>query len=165
MPKTILHLGSNIGLRNQHLQDARALLAQHLGRERKVSACYETSAWGLENQRDFLNQAVTFKTKRSPEEVLAIALEVENQLGRQRVQKWGERLIDIDVISYGKKIIDTENLIIPHPWMHERRFVLVPVAEIAPKKKHPMLRKRVRDLLEDCTDQGWVRRVNGKFDQ
>lgn len=165
MHKTILHLGSNIGLRNQHLRRARALLAQYLGTEKKASAVYETSAWGIEDQNDFLNQAVCFRTKKSPEAVLEIALAVEEQMGRRRIQKWGERIIDIDIIFYDDQVVHTENLQLPHPWMQERRFVLVPVAEIAAKWKHPLLKKKVEKLLKACTDKGLVQRVSGCFQE
>lgn len=161
MYKTILHLGSNIGLRNQHLQQARALLEQKLGPARKVSAVYETGAWGLLDQRDFLNQALCFRTQFSPEQVLDIALTVENQMGRSRIQKWAERIIDIDVIFYENQVVNTDQLQLPHPWMQDRRFVLVPVAEIAAHWKHPLLGKKVKKLLEICPDRGWVRRVSG----
>ena len=161
MPQVILHLGSNKGLRNQYLQDARQLLEQGVGKVKAASAVYETGAWGIEDQRDFLNQAFCLKTKLAPDEVLAAALEIEKKLGRQRKQKWGERIIDIDLIFYGKLILNTPHLTIPHPWLQERRFVLAPLAEIIPKWKHPILGLKVKSLLEACQDKGWVERVSG----
>lgn len=150
-----------MGLRNQYLQDARQLLERRVGKVKAASAVYETGAWGIEDQRDFLNQAFRLKTKLPPEEVLAVALEIEKELGRQRKQKWGERIIDIDLIFYGKRIVDTPQLTLPHPWLQERRFVLVPLAEIIPKWKHPILGSKVKSLLKKCQDEGWVNRVSG----
>ncbi|MEL6658823.1 MAG: 2-amino-4-hydroxy-6-hydroxymethyldihydropteridine diphosphokinase [Bacteroidota bacterium] len=161
MSQVILHLGSNMGLRNQYLQYARQLLERRVGKVKAASAVYETGAWGIKDQRDFLNQAFRLKTKLTPDEVLTAALEIEKELGRQRKQKWGERIIDIDLIFYGKRVLNTPHLTLPHPWLQERRFVLAPLAEIIPKWKHPLLGLKVRTLLKKCPDEGWVNRVSG----
>ncbi len=163
MAKTILHLGSNIGLRNFNLRRAQRLLEKRLGKATKVSSCYETAAWGVEDQRDFLNMAFCFKTKLSPDQVLDVAQRVESKMGRLRLQKWGERIIDVDIIFYGDEVVNTDRLQLPHPWMQDRRFVLVPVAEIAAKWRHPVLGAKVKKLLRNCTDTGHVQRVSGKL--
>ena len=161
MSKVILHLGSNMGLRNQNLQDALQRQKQRVGKIKAASAVYETGAWEIKNQRDFLNQAFCLKTKLAPEEVLRNALDIELELGRQRKQKWGERIIDIDLIFYDQLILDTPHLTLPHPWLQERRFVLEPLAEIIPKWKHPVLGSKVAVLLRACQDKGWVKQVSG----
>lgn len=160
MHNIILHLGSNLGLRHQYLLKARHLLSEHLGKELASSACYETSAWGVEDQSAFLNIALHFQTQLTPQQALKLVLGIENEIGRQRIQKWGERCIDIDIIFYDDQIIDEEHLIIPHPWMQERRFVLIPLIDIIPDWVHPALGKTVEQMLQQCTDQGSVVRVS-----
>lgn len=159
MQKILLHLGSNQGWRNQNLRQARLELQAQLGEELLASACYETSAWGLEDQPDFLNQACLYQTSLSPLQALNTVLQIEKQLGRVRHRKWDQRVIDIDLIFYADEVINTPELSLPHPWMQERRFVLVPVAEIVPEWVHPVLKKTVKQLLEACEDQGAVVRV------
>lgn len=163
MHDLILHMGSNIGQRNRNLSAARELLQQQLGQELEVSSVYETSAWGLKNQRDFLNQAIHLRTTHTALDALNIALSIETKLGRQRKRKWGERIIDIDLIFYDQLVLHLPALRIPHPLMQDRRFVLAPLAEIIPEWQHPVLQDTVSHLLADCSDRGWVRRVSGAF--
>lgn len=148
-----LLLGSNLGDRNTLINDALREIEQHIGPISQKSSLYETAAWGVEDQPVFLNIAIGVKTSLSPLEVLEKALEIESELGRVRLQKWGSRLIDIDVIFYGDRIVDMgEKLQIPHPQMQYRKFVLEPLAEIAPKYIHPALKLTVSEILERLSD-------------
>jgi len=144
--------GSNLGDRAQQLQTAATLLSQQLGNPVKESAIYETAAWGNENQPSFLNQVIQFETAISGSELLNIVLTTEQQMGRVRTQKWTERSIDIDILLAGSSIINEPDLQVPHPYLHQRRFTLVPLNEIAPDMMHPLLKKSINTLLLECTD-------------
>ncbi|RZK65822.1 MAG: 2-amino-4-hydroxy-6-hydroxymethyldihydropteridine diphosphokinase [Pedobacter sp.] len=149
-----LLLGGNLGDREDNLRKAIALIAENIGSVVSISALYETAAWGKTDQPSFLNQAVAVETNFPAIEVLNKALEIEKVLGRVRKDKWGERLIDIDLILYGNEVIDIENkLQVPHPHMQERRFVMAPLAEIAPGIVHPILGKTILDIFENITDK------------
>ncbi|TKC65507.1 2-amino-4-hydroxy-6-hydroxymethyldihydropteridine diphosphokinase [Pedobacter hiemivivus] len=155
-----LLLGSNLGDRNTLINDALGGIERYIGPISQKSSIYETAAWGNEDQPVFLNIAVAVKTMLSPLEVLEKALEIEAELGRVRLQKWGSRLIDIDVIFYGDRIVDMgEKLQIPHPQMQHRKFVLEPLAEIAPKYIHPVLKLSVSEILERLSDNLSVSKI------
>lgn len=153
-----LSLGSNIGDRENHLRDAISRLAEP-GRVLAVSSFYETEPVEFADQAWFLNCAVKLETSRTPAQLLAEILDIEQQLGRQRIQKKGPRTIDIDILLFGDIVVDTRDLTIPHPAMAARRFVLEPLAEIAPEAQHPILRKNVRELLEQLPSGQAVRRI------
>ena len=151
--KTIfLLLGGNLGDRNQNLEDARECIALKIGTIKKTSSIYQTAAWGVENQPAFLNQVVEVSSLLSPQKTLTQINEIEKKLGRKRYQKWYARTIDIDILYYENEIIVEENLKVPHPFLHQRRFTLVPLAEIAPSFVHPILKKTNAELLEECED-------------
>ena len=143
-----LLLGSNLGNRKEILDKAIKLLSQKVGVVILQSKDYETSPWGVTDQPDFLNLVVSIQTRLKPLQILEITQSIENQLGRIRKEKWGARLIDIDVLFYGNEIIDEPNLKIPHPLLQERDFTLSPLAEIAPDFVHPVLGKTILELRE-----------------
>ncbi|MGA2990749.1 MAG: 2-amino-4-hydroxy-6-hydroxymethyldihydropteridine diphosphokinase [Candidatus Korobacteraceae bacterium] len=142
-----LSLGSNLGDRAGNLQDAIERL-RALGEVEAVSSFYETEPVGLMHQPWFLNCAVALRTHRMPRQLLSAVMQVEQALGRKRRILMGPRTIDIDILLFGSSVIDISSLTVPHPAMHERRFVLQPLAEIAPAARHPVLRRTVRELLE-----------------
>lgn len=151
MNQTYILLGSNEGDKLLHLR--RALEAiKNLGQLQKVSSIYQTAAWGLEEQDSFLNQVIELHTLLSPESLLTSLLDIEEKMGRKRRAKWASRLIDIDILYIGQGVIQTERLQVPHPYLHLRRFTLVPLCEIAKDFRHPIYLKTNWELLEECPD-------------
>jgi 2-amino-4-hydroxy-6-hydroxymethyldihydropteridine diphosphokinase len=146
-----LLLGSNLGDSFNCLKLAVEEIAK-FGEIQSTSSIYKTKPWGKKDQPDFLNQAVELKASLSPYELLKKLQEIEVKLGRDRIEKWGPRIIDIDIIFYGSERIETSNLIAPHPKMHERRFALTPMAEIAGEFIHPVFKKSLIELLQQCPD-------------
>jgi 2-amino-4-hydroxy-6-hydroxymethyldihydropteridine diphosphokinase len=146
-------LGTNLGDRNTNLQQAISELEVKIGKILTQSKIYQTAAWGITDQPDFLNQVLHIETKLKPQKVLEIILSIEKKMGRVRLQKWGARLIDIDILYYGMKIINETDLIIPHPFLQERMFTLKPLAEIAPNFIHPVFNKSNTVLMEESKDQ------------
>ncbi len=148
----ILSLGGNQGDIKKTFLSAKNNIAQEIGTIVKESSIYQTQAWGVENQPDFLNQVIVVETKLSPITILEKCLVIEMELGRKRMKRWGERTIDIDLLFFNSEIIQTENLQIPHPKISERNFILHPLAEIIPEFIHPILNKSISQLKIDCTD-------------
>lgn len=153
MNDVYLLTGGNIGNRLSNLKQASELIENKIGTIFKRSHVYETAAWGITNQDSFLNQVMLVSTTLNAEDLLQSILSIEQQLGRRRFEKMGPRTIDIDILFYNHEIISTPNLSVPHPQIANRRFVLTPLNEIAPAFVHPVIKKTIRNLLEECPDQ------------
>ena len=155
-----LLLGSNLGDRALLMRTAANEIGDRIGNVPHSSALYETAPWGGIEQPAFLNQVLEVNTVLAPEEVLRIILEIEHESGRVRYERWGARHLDIDILYFGQTVMDTPRLTVPHPRLHERRFTMVPLAEIAPDFVHPVLEKTNAELLEVCIDEEEVSRYS-----
>ena len=162
MSQTVyLSLGSNVGDRVQNLREAVAKICE-IGDVVAVSSLYETEPVEFTEQSWFLNCAVAITTNLAPQELMSRLLEIEREMGRERTVKKGPRTIDIDIVLFGNQVIEMPELRVPHPAMHERRFVLEPLEEIAAEARHPVLRKSVRELLKELpADDAVVTRIEG----
>jgi 2-amino-4-hydroxy-6-hydroxymethyldihydropteridine diphosphokinase len=164
MPRLVyLSLGSNVGDRDAQLRDAQARL-DAAGQVIAVSSFYETEPVEFTRQPWFLNCAVGLETSKTPRQLMAAILRIEEEMGRRRVQKKGPRSIDIDILLFDdaifdNAIMDSQGLTIPHPAMHQRRFVLEPLTEIAPGVLHPVLKKTIRELRDALPAGQEVRRI------
>lgn len=166
MVPTYLLIGGNLGERERVQAEALLALEKGLGRIGECSALYESAPWGFDHERYFLNRVVRLDTELSPEELLEGLLHIEAGFGRERSKEKGYegRLLDLDILYYGERIVAEPELRIPHPRLHERRFTLLPLAEIAGELFDPLREKRVRALLEACEDplevkvfdEGWI---------
>lgn len=152
MKGIFLSLGTNLGDREQNLFRACELLTFKSIIIKRASSIYQTAAWGKTDQPDFLNQVLEVDTSYNPHFLLKKINKIESEMGRVRFEKWGERLIDIDILYYNNEIIKDEYLQIPHPEIQKRRFILEPMAEIAPKEVHPQHTHTQMDLLTLCSD-------------
>jgi len=166
MARAFLGLGSNLGDRRASILSALELIGELQNTSTvNCSSIYETEPWGIADQPKFLNCVCELETELSPEELLADILGIEQELGRFRTKdKFGPREIDIDILLYDELVEVYENLRIPHPRMHERRFVLAPLCEIAPDTVHPEMNRTMLELLEACPDTLEVKRYSGPPD-
>lgn len=156
MHSCILHLGTNEGAKATNLELAEMMVSSRIGSIETSSKVYATAPWGNTEQDDFLNVAMICQTNLSAEDVLSEINIIETKLGRTREEKWGSRIIDIDIIFYDEEIIKKPDLIIPHPHLTNRNFVLTPLMDICPEYIHPELQKSVSELHAACTDKSEV---------
>ncbi len=149
MSTAYIGIGSNLGERQKNCEQAVEFL-QHKGiTVKRRSSLYETKPWGVENQPSFLNMAIEIETDLSPGELLKLLKNIEAEIGREKSYHWGPRIIDLDILLYDDIVVNEDSLIIPHPYIHRRDFVLRPLYEIAPDIKHPVLKLSIKELLRN----------------
>ncbi|MFD3409169.1 2-amino-4-hydroxy-6-hydroxymethyldihydropteridine diphosphokinase [Aquirufa sp. HETE-83D] len=153
-----LSLGGNLGNTREIFEGAYPHIEKKIGKIAVYSSIYQTEAWGPIPQADFLNQVLLVSTSLKPEACLTELLEIERQFGRERKERWGPRTLDLDILFYGDVIIAAPDLSIPHPRIAERKFILTPLAEIAPLFEDPTSRKSMTALLAACADESQVNR-------
>ena len=158
MNKTYLLLGSNIGNNSLQLSVAIKNIEKRIGAITRNSRLYSTSAWGDTRQPDFLNQVIVVETALTPIETMQTILDIEKEMGRVRTLKNAPRIIDIDILFFNKLVLNEPMLTLPHPEIQNRRFVLIPLNELAPNFNHPVLGLSVHQLLKICPDQLTVKK-------
>ena len=159
MRTAYLLIGGNLGNRKENLSKAVSLINEQCGSVIGSSSIYETEAWGITDQPSFLNQALKISTSLNARQLIRKVLKIEEEMGRVRKEKLGPRIIDIDILLFESEIHDLRFLKIPHPEMQNRRFVLVPLAEIDSTLQHPVLKKSIAELLEECPDNLEVKKI------
>jgi 2-amino-4-hydroxy-6-hydroxymethyldihydropteridine diphosphokinase len=147
-----LIIGGNLGNRALNLALCKKEISEEIGLILKQSSIYETAAWGITNENSYLNRVLFLETILTAERVMEICLEIEKKFLRVRQKKWESRIMDIDILFFNNEIIKTKKLQIPHPRMAERKFVLIPMVEIAPNLVHPLLDKSMTKMLSECED-------------
>lgn len=160
MQQIFLGLGANIGDAKATLLTVIDVISERFETDVEVSHFYKSAAWGKTDQDDFINCCVGFRTNHSAIKTLEMCQAIENEYGRQRHEHWGPRTIDIDILFYGNEIIQTEQLDIPHPYIQDRSFVLLPLNDIASECIHPRFNRKVHDLLNECKDKTVIERIN-----
>ena len=159
MRTAYLLIGGNLGNRKENLSKAVSLINEQCGPLTGSSSIYETEAWGITDQPSFLNQALEISTSLNARQLMRKVLKIEEEMGRVRKEKLGPRIIDIDILLFENEIHDLRFLKIPHPEMQNRRFVLAPLAEINSTLQHPVLKKTIAELLEECPDNLEVKKI------
>lgn len=159
MNSAYLITGGNIGNRQEELAYAAKLVEERCGRVIDKSSFYETAAWGKTDQDAFLNQALVLETSLTARDLLNEILYIENLMGRDRLEKYGPRIIDIDIIFFNHQVIKENGLLVPHPEMARRRFVLEPLKEVIPAYIHPLYYKTITELLAECEDTLPVKKI------
>ena len=160
MRTAYLLIGGNLGNRKENLSKAVSLINEQCGSLTRSSSIYETEAWGNTDQPSFLNQALEISTSLNARQLMRKVLKIEKEMGRVRKEKLGPRIIDIDILLFENEIHDLRFLKIPHPEIQNRRFVLVPLAEINSTLQHPVLKKSIAELLEECPDNLEVKKIS-----
>ncbi len=158
--KAYILMGGNIGDRFKNLQTAKDLMSKQCGTIIKESSIYQTAAWGLTDQPDFLNQVIILSTSLNPETLIRSLLSVEETMGRKRSIKFGPRIIDLDILLIDDFLIESELLTVPHPALQKRKFALIPLNEVAPELLHPVENKTINQLLTDCKDELVVQKIS-----
>lgn len=160
MKKVFLGIGTNLGNREASLKGAIECINESIGTVVSTSSVYETEPWGFSSDDQFLNMVVEVETVLKPSGLLGRMLMIEAKMGRLRSgEGYSSRLIDLDILLFGNIVMNTKSLVIPHPRLHERKFVLVPLSEIAPDVVHPVLKKDIKTLLKECTDKSKVLKI------
>ncbi len=163
MKAAYILLGGNVGNRLINLQTAITEIEKQCGKIIQLSSVYETAAWGITTQPNFYNQIIAIETLLAPEKLMQTLLAIELEMGRERIIKYGPRIIDLDILFIDDLVIQTPTLTIPHPAMTSRKFVLIPLNEIAPQKFHPVEKKFVCELLLACKDDLNVQKINAAY--
>jgi 2-amino-4-hydroxy-6-hydroxymethyldihydropteridine diphosphokinase len=159
MKRVFLGIGSNLDNRENNLEEAVTKINEFIGKVVASSSVYETEPWGFQSEDEFLNMVVKVETELTPSGLLGRILMIESLLGRSRKGKqYMSRLIDIDILLYEDLIIDEISLKVPHPLMHNRKFVLIPLCDIEPELVHPVLNRTIASLLKSCEDKSRVRK-------
>ncbi|SIT28539.1 2-amino-4-hydroxy-6-hydroxymethyldihydropteridinediphosphokinase [Filimonas lacunae] len=161
MNRAYLLIGGNLGDRTAYLSRAVSQIQEKCGVVVQQSSIYETAAWGVEDQPSFYNQALLLHTSFAAPVLMQQLLDIETSLGRERTIKMGPRTIDIDVLLYNEEVIQSELITVPHPHLPQRRFALLPLAEIAPQYVHPQLHETITTLLKNCPDTLDVHKISG----
>lgn len=160
MNKVYLLIGGNMGDREKNLRDAVRWIDRLAGPVTRISSLYETAAWGKTDQPAFLNQALGLSTPLGAEALMKTILAIEEKMGRKREEKYGPRIIDIDILFFNEDRLQTPLVTVPHPEIPNRRFALAPLQEIAPEWRHPVLGKTVTELLAECRDSLPVKKIS-----
>lgn len=156
MTRIVILLGTNLDNRLINLQKAELEIGHRVGAVFQRSKIYQTAPWGNLEQEDFLNQILIIESNKNPHEVLSLLLTIELEMGRVRNQQYEPRIIDLDIIYFGDEIIETKDLIVPHPFIQDRRFTLVPLVELIPNLVHPVFKRTNYELLLQTTDDSSV---------
>lgn len=156
MKHVFLSLGGNLGNTQEIFERTYPMIENKVGPILQKSSLYQTAAWGLTNQADFLNQVILLESSLTPHEILAEIQTIEKALGRERLVTWGPRTLDLDILFFAQEVIQESDLQVPHPHIQNRKFILIPLHEIAADLIHPILKKSIRELVDESMDTSAV---------